>query len=56
MPNPGFWIQMNFYTNPDGPALLSVLLEGFYRAITDREASLNCGQTISRQASLSLFA
>jgi hypothetical protein len=24
------WIQMNFYLNPDGPALLSVLLEGFY--------------------------
>jgi hypothetical protein len=24
------WIQMNFYPNPDGPALLSVLLEVFY--------------------------
>jgi hypothetical protein len=23
------WIQMNFYPNPDGPAPLSVLLEGF---------------------------
>jgi hypothetical protein len=47
---------MNFYLNPDGPAPLLVPLEGFYRAITEREASLNCGQTISRQASLSLFA
>lgn len=28
--NPPLWIQMNFYRNPDGPALLSVPLEGFY--------------------------
>jgi hypothetical protein len=25
---------MNFYLNPDGPAPLSVLLEGFYRHIS----------------------
>jgi hypothetical protein len=23
------WIQLNFYPNPDGPAPISVLLEGF---------------------------
>ena len=35
--NSGLWIQINFCSNPDGPAMISLLTECIQKVSKDRE-------------------